>query len=181
MLIDHVLLDMKEREVVSIRSEATVREALTLLVEHKIGSLPVLDSSGKLIGIFTERDVLIGECGDTKRFHRQFITEVMTPDPVSCSTNDTVHEAMDRMSRHNVGHLPVVDEERLVGIVSIPDLIKSLYSQAETEKEHLLTYLHGPRFDDTTGGNQDSESQTPPPSSTTVDQSSLERISGREV
>jgi CBS domain-containing protein len=179
MLIDHVLLDMREREVVSIHSESTVREALSLLVEHKIGSLPVLDSSGKLIGIFTERDVLIGECGDTKRFHGQLVMEVMTPDPVSCSTSDSVHEAMDRMSRHNVGHLPVVDEDKLVGIVSIPDLIKSLYSQAETEKEHLLTYLHGPRFDDTMG-DQDSETHTPPPSSTTADQSGLEGVSGRE-
>src|SRR5262245_7901847 len=144
MFIDNVLLETKELAVISIGPEATVLEALHLFVQHNIGSLPVLDASGKLIGIFTERDVLFGECGDTKRFHRQLIKEVMTPDPISCSTSDSVHEVMDKMSRHHVGQLPVVDEEKLVGLVSAGDLIKSLYSQSEAENQHLMAYLHGP-------------------------------------
>ena len=144
MLIEHVLLDTTGRQVISLGPEATVREALFLMVQHKIGSLPVVDASGELMGIFTERDVLIGECGDTKRFHRQLLKEVMTPDPVSCSTNDSVHEAMDKMSRHNVGQMPVVGEGKLVGLVSVGDLIKSLYSQVEADNQHLMAYLHGP-------------------------------------
>jgi CBS domain-containing protein len=144
MLIDHVLLDTNGRQVISIGPEATVRQALSLFVQHNIGSLPVVDASGELIGIFTERDVLFGECGDPNRFHRQLIMEVMTPDPVSCSTNDSVHEAMDKMSRHHVGQLPVVDEGKLVGVVSVGDLVRSLYSQTEAENQHLMAYLHGP-------------------------------------
>jgi CBS domain-containing protein len=144
MLIDSVLQETKGRQVISIGPEASVREALYLFVQHNIGSLPVLDASGKLIGIFTERDVLFGECGDTKRFHRQLLKEVMTLDPISCSTNDSVHEAMDKMSRHHVGQLPVVDEGKLVGLVSVGDLVKSLYSQTEDENQHLMAYLYGP-------------------------------------
>lgn len=144
MLIDTVLLDTNGRQVISIGPEATVREALYLLVLHNIGSLPVIENSGKLIGIFTERDVLLGECADTKHFHGQFMREVMTPNPVSCNMNDSVHEAMEKMSRHQVGQLPVIDEGKLVGLVSVSDLIKSLYSQAEADKEHLMAYLHGP-------------------------------------
>ena len=68
----------------------------------------------------------------------------MTPDPISCSTNDSVHEAMDKMSRHNVGQMPVVGEGKLVGLVSVGDLIKSLYSQVEADNQHLMAYLHGP-------------------------------------
>ena len=66
MLIDHVLLETNGRQLISIGPDASVREALYLLVMHKIGSLPVLDSSGNLVGIFTERDVLLGECGDSE-------------------------------------------------------------------------------------------------------------------
>jgi CBS domain-containing protein len=144
MLIENVLLDTKGRDVISIGPEETVQEALYLMVQNSIGSLPVLDASGKLIGIFTERDVLFGECVDTKHFHGQLIKDVMTPDPICCSTQDSVHQAMDEMSRYGVGHLPVVDEGKLVGVVSVADLIKSLYSQAETDNQHLITYLHGP-------------------------------------
>jgi CBS domain-containing protein len=143
MLINDVLLDAKERQVISIRPDTTVREALYLLVQYNIGSLPVLDASGKLIGIFTERDVLFGECGDSKRFHHKLVNEVMTPDPICCSTNDSVHEAMGNLSRHNVGQLPVVDDGKLVGVVSLRDLIKSLYCQAEVDNQHLMAYIHG--------------------------------------
>jgi CBS domain-containing protein len=143
MLIDHVLPEAAGRQVISIAPEATVREALYLFVQHNIGSLPVVDASGNLIGIFTERDVLFGECGDTDRFHRQLMKEVMTLDPISCSTNDSVHEAMDKMSRYHVGQLPVHEDGKLVGMVSAGDLIKSLYSQIEDEKQHLMAYLHG--------------------------------------
>ena len=144
MLIDAVLQDTNGRKVISISPDSTVREALYRLVQHNIGSLPVIDSTGRMVGIFTERDVLIGECADPKRFHGQLIKEVMTADPVCCNTGDSVHEAMDRMSRHRVGQLPVVEEGMLVGLVSVGDLIKSLYSQSEAEKEHLMAYLHGP-------------------------------------
>jgi CBS domain-containing protein len=143
MLIDTVLLETNGRHVISISPEATVREALHLFVQHNIGSLPVLDSSGRLIGIFTERDVLFGSCGDAKHFHRQLIKEVMTPDPIACSTTDSVHEAVDKMSRHRIGQLPVVKDGELVGLVSAGDLIRSLYSQTEAEKNHLMSYLYG--------------------------------------
>ena len=144
MLIDAVLLDMNGPQVISISPESTVHEAVHLFVQQNIGSLPVLDTAGNLIGIFTERDVLFGECGDSKCFHRQLIKEVMSRDPVTCSTSDSVHDAMNTMSRNHVGQLPVVEDGKLVGMVSSGDLIKFLYTQAEAEKEHLMNYLHGP-------------------------------------
>ena len=160
MLIDHVLLETNGRQLISIGPDASVREALYLLVMHKIGSLPVLDSSGNLVGIFTERDVLLGECGDSERFHRQMISEVMTRDPISCTTNDSVHEAMDKMSRNNVGQLPVMEEDKVVGLVSVADLIKSLHSQSEAEKEHLMAYIHGPATESAISDGQVSEPAT---------------------
>ena len=143
MLIEHILAETKDRQVISIGPNATVREALHLLVQHRIGSLPVLDPEGKLIGIFTERDVLYGECTDPRHFHRRPIKEVMTPNPLVCCPGDTVQNAMETMSRHKIGHLPVVVDDRVVGLVSVGDLVKSLHGQAEAEKEHLIAYIHG--------------------------------------
>ncbi len=143
MLVGNVL-DAKERRLISITPEASVNEALALFVEHNIGSLPVLDASGKLVGIFTERDVLYGDHRDCEHFHRQLIKEVMTPNPLTCSSSDAVHQVMGKMSRNHVGQLPVVDEGKLVGLVSVGDLIKSLYNHAEAANEQLTAFLYGP-------------------------------------
>jgi CBS domain-containing protein len=143
MLVRNVL-DSKGRRLVAIGPEATVKQALVLFVEHNIGSLPVVDASEKLVGIFTERDVLYGDCRGPETFHRQSMTEVMTPSPITCGPDDAVLEVMGKMSRHRVGQLPVLEAGRLVGLVSVGDLIKSLYDQAEAENQHLTAYLYGP-------------------------------------
>jgi CBS domain-containing protein len=148
MLVRDVL-KAKGRRVISIGPEATVKAALALFVEHNIGSLPVVKASGQLIGIFSERDVLSGDHHDSKRFHRRLIEEVMTPDPITCSSEETVLEIMGRMAQHQVGQLPVVDGGELVGLVSVGDLIKSLYEQIEAENQRLkldltvMNYIHG--------------------------------------
>ena len=138
------VLDAKGRRLVSIGPDAMVRDALSLFVEHNIGSLPVLDASGELVGIFTERDVLHGECRDLKSFHAQVIKEVMTADPITCNPDDMVQEVLGKMARHHVGALPVVDEGEVIGLVSMADLIRALLDQAEAENEHLAAYLYGP-------------------------------------
>jgi CBS domain-containing protein len=142
MLIRDVLQE-KERRVISIGPEASVKESLALFVEHNIGSLPVIESSGQLIGIFTERDVLFGNHHEFERFHHRLIKEVMTHNPITCSPKDTLALAMGKMARHHVGQLPVVDGGELVGLVSIGDLVKSLYEQVEAENRLLMDYLHG--------------------------------------
>jgi len=143
MLVRNVL-EAKGRRLIAIGPEATVKEALTLFVEHNIGSLPVVDATGRLIGIFTERDVLYGDCRGPETFHRQAMKEVMTPAPVTCGPDDAVFEVMGKMSHHHVGQLPVLEGGKLMGLVSVGDLVKSLYDQAEAENQHLAAYLYGP-------------------------------------
>ena len=138
------VLSSKEQRLISIAPDASVKEALALFVEHNIGSLPVVDSSGKLVGIFTERDVLYGDHRDSVPFHRQLIKEVMTPNPFTCSSDDPVHEVMGKMSRNHVGQLPVVDDGKLVGLVSVGDIIRSLYNHADAANQQLTAFLYGP-------------------------------------
>jgi len=143
-MLVRAVLDARGRQVISVRPEAPVKQALALFVIHRIGSVPVVDPRGELIGIFTERDVLYGDFDDSERFHRRLIGEVMTNDPITCGPDDPVSEVMGEMSRHRVGHLPVVDNGVLIGMVSVGDLIKSLHEQLETENQHLTAYIHGP-------------------------------------
>jgi CBS domain-containing protein len=138
------VLKSKHRALITVRPEATVAEALDLLVPHNIGSLPVVDNRGRLVGIFTERDVLHGVHDNCDTFTRARIGEVMTEDPITCAPDDVLHEVMGKMSQHQVGQLPVVDGGEVVGVVSVGDVIKSMYQKVEAENQHLLAYLYGP-------------------------------------
>jgi CBS domain-containing protein len=143
-MLVRTVLEAKPRRLITIGPKTTVRQALALFVEHNIGSLPVVDPSGKLTGIFTERDVLFGDCRGSERFHGQLIEEVMTANPITCSPEDPVQQVMGKMSRNHVGQLPVMDQGKLVGMVSVGDLIKSLYDHAEAANQQLTAFLYGP-------------------------------------
>lgn len=143
MLVREVL-KTKGRSVVVVAQEATVAEAIRRLVGNDIGSLPVVDESGHLVGIFTERDVLHGVDDSCEQFHRRRVGEVMTRDPVTCSPLDNVHDCMGKMSDHQVGQLPVLAEGEVVGVVSVGDVIKLLFETVQRENQHLLEYLYGP-------------------------------------
>ncbi len=139
------VLKAKGRRLVHIGPEARVSDAIHRLVEHDIGSLPVLNEKGRLIGIFTERDVLRGVDSSCEDFARATIANVMTTNPITCDLDDNVHEVMRKMSERRVGQLPVVDEnQNVVGVVSVGDVIKLLYEKIEAENRHLLEYLYGP-------------------------------------
>jgi len=142
MLVRDVL-HQKGNRVISIDTEATVHEAIARLVQNNIGSLPVMDENGRLVGIFSERDVLRilhnrGEsCGRLK------MSEVMTRDPVTCDINDDVNEVMGKMSERRIAKVPVLSEGRMVGIISVGDVIKVMYDHVATENQHLMSYIQG--------------------------------------
>ena len=138
------VLKTKNRGVISISPEMAVSEAIARLVRHNIGSLPVVDGQGRLVGIYTERDVLRGVHARSCEVYGQVrIGDVMTRDPVTCDLDDEVHLAMGKMSEHRVGQLPVLGHGELVGVVSVGDVVKVLYEQVEAENRHLLSYIYG--------------------------------------
>lgn len=137
------VLTAKNRPVITIGPRATVSEAVRELVRHNIGSLPVVDEAGAMLGIFTERDVLRGLEERGEDFCHATIEEVMTRQVVSCAPDASVHDAMGRLSDHCIGQLPVLEDNRVVGIVSIGDLVRILYETAEEENRQLMTYVYG--------------------------------------
>jgi CBS domain-containing protein len=139
------VLKSKSGGVIVVRWDATVAEAVGLLVAHNIGSLPVLDASGTLVGIYSERDLLRGIHAQGPSYVRMTMLQVMTPDPYTCSPRDDVHDVMGMMTKYQVGQLPVVSSGgEVVGMVSGGDLVRYCYESVETENRHLLGYLYGP-------------------------------------
>lgn len=137
------VLQEKSRKLVTIRPDDTVRSAIAMFVMHNIGSLPVVDETGQVLGIFSERDVLFKVKDDPERFADRTMREVMTPDPITCSPDDLVHDVMGLISQYQIGQLPVVDQARLVGVVSSGDLVRALHERVESENRHLMSYIYG--------------------------------------
>jgi CBS domain-containing protein len=137
------VLRSKGDEVVTIESDAKVSEAIARLVQNNIGSLPVLDGDGRLIGMFSERDVLRGIHNRGEGFCRVKVAEVMTPNPVTCEPGDDVNDVMGQMSESRIAKVPVLSNSRLVGIISVGDVIKVLYEKVNSDNQHLMEYIHG--------------------------------------
>jgi CBS domain-containing protein len=137
------ILQAKGNRVISIDREATVNEAIARLVQNNIGSLPVVDQDGRLVGIFAERDVLRIIHNRGEGFGRMRISDVMTHKPTTCEINDNVNDVMGQMSELRIAKVPVLSDGKLVGIISVGDMIKVQYEKVAAENYHLLSYIHG--------------------------------------
>ncbi len=136
------VLTQKSSEVASIRSDATVFEAITLMAEKNVGALPVIEND-RLIGIISERDYTRKVAIKGKSSKQTWVREIMSQQPTVATSAYTVEECMRLMTEKHVRHLPVMDGEKMVGIVSIGDLVKWIISvQAETI-EQLKKYING--------------------------------------
>ena len=137
------VLRSKSGGVIVIEANALVKEAMKRLVQHNIGSLPVIDDYGRMVGILSERDILRGlhTCGE--EYRQILVSEVMTPAPVCCNLEDDVDDVMGHMSENRIAKVPVLDGTELVGIVSVGDVIKLMYERVNLENQHLMTYIHG--------------------------------------
>jgi CBS domain-containing protein len=135
------ILRGKGTEVATISPEATIHDAMTALVNRRIGSLVVTDDQGKLAGIITERDIL-REC--TTRSEQVKVTkvqEVMTTDLIIGVPDDEVGYVMGIMTQNRIRHLPVMVGERIEGLISIGDVVKAQLEETEFENRYLKDYI----------------------------------------
>jgi len=142
MLVRDVL-QSKGRLVIAIDCDATVSEAIAKLVQNNIGSLPIIDHGGHMVGIFSERDVLRLIHNKGEGFGRLRVADVMTKDPVTCRLEDEVDAVMGQMSDRHIAKVPVLSGGELVGVISVGDVIKVLYDKVHDENRHLYSYIHG--------------------------------------
>jgi len=134
------ILQSKGAGVVTVNVGTTVREAIALLAEHRIGALPVCDG-GKVAGIMSERDVIYCLKSDGATILDWPVERIMTAPAITVEPGKAILAALSMMTQRRIRHLPVVESERIVGLVSIGDLVKYRMDQIEQEAEAMLTYI----------------------------------------
>ena len=127
------ILDTKGRKVVTTRPDTSVAEAVSRLRAEGIGAMVVLGGSGRLDGIISERDVVRGLARHGRTVLDLKVADLMTRAVTTCSPKDTVKAVMAVMTERRVRHLPVVEAGRLLGIVSIGDVVKNRLDEMELE------------------------------------------------
>ncbi len=130
------------REVVRIAPEATVDEAAKQLRAHRVAALLVMEGE-RLVGIVTERDIVFRVVAEERDPRAVRVREIMTPDPVTARPDERAVDALDKMRRGHFRHLPVVEDGRVVAVVSIRDLYEAVRASLEEELHEAESYIHG--------------------------------------
>lgn len=137
------ILEQKGRDVSAIAPTASIKEVVGELARLHIGALVVSEGEGReLQGIISERDVVRLLARDGSAALDATVADVMTRNLVTANEQTSIDEALDIMTRGRFRHLPVCENRRLVGLVSIGDVVKHRIEAAERQSEDLLTYIH---------------------------------------
>lgn len=136
------VLHHKGATVWTISPDETVFEGIKLLAQKNIGALPVVEGA-RLLGIFSERDYTRKIALEGKSSHNTKVRDVLTSDIVTVTPEDTVEDAMRLMTDKRIRHLPVMEEERMVGFVSIGDMVNWIISCQTAAIDQMEAYLSG--------------------------------------
>jgi len=135
------ILSVKGRDIFTIEPGATLTAAAKLLAEKRIGALLILGPDHRITGILSERDIVraIAERGAAAL--NDFVSTAMTREVVTCRETETITSIMDRMTSGKFRHLPVVDQNRLVGMISISDVVKYRVHEMERDAAQMREYI----------------------------------------
>ena len=137
------ILKKKGHDVVSVEPETTVLEAARQMNDKRIGAVVVFDAVHGVTGMFTERDVLMRVVGDGRSPEKTPVREVMSSPVTCCKPATTVEECQSVMTSKRLRHLPVIEDGKLVGMVSVGDVVACEVQVQQTTIEYLHEYLHG--------------------------------------
>lgn len=140
-MIVKAILASKGSDVVTIEPTATLAEASKLLAEHRIGAAVVTGAGQRIVGIVSERDIVRALAAHGQNALSLPLTEVMTRKVVSCTCAETISGLMERMTGGKFRHIPVVEDDRMVGIISIGDVVKMRVLEMEHEQNAMRDYI----------------------------------------
>ncbi len=135
------ILKSKGSEIVTATANETLRDLAGTLAKRKIGAIVVTDASGGVAGIFSERDLVRAIAASGESALNDLVREHMTKDVVTCARDDTVADLMSKMTEGRFRHLPVVEDGKLIGIISIGDVVKRRIQETELEVEAMRGYI----------------------------------------
>ncbi|MDH3545890.1 MAG: CBS domain-containing protein [Gammaproteobacteria bacterium] len=138
-LVKH-LLDTKGRYIISITPDASVFDAIRLMADRSVGSLLVMQDD-KLLGIVTERDYARKVIIKGRSSKSTIVSDIMTTDLVTTSADQTVNQCMGLMTDRRIRHLPVIEDTKVVGLISIGDIVQAVIADQQEEIAHLEQYI----------------------------------------
>lgn len=136
----HDILRRKGDAVVTTASDATLADLLNLLAEHRIGAVVVLDDD-EVIGVVSERDIIAHLQHSEAPRSSVHVRDLMSSPAITCAPDDELQHLARTMTDRRIRHLPVLENGRLVGIVSIGDVVKERLDQLQDERDHLVGYV----------------------------------------
>lgn len=137
------ILEVKGRQVQTARLEETVHAAVTKLVQNNIGSLVIVDDAGKPVGILTERDILRLSARNMQDLTKLPIRDHMTRGLVTATPNASVDDALAVMTENRIRHVPILDGDKLEGMISLGDLVKAKLDEAQHATKQLTDFVMG--------------------------------------
>jgi CBS domain-containing protein len=140
MTVNDILLH-KGSEVITIEPAATVAAAVRMLVQRRVGALLVTGAGQRIVGIISERDIVRALDGSGPAALDAPVAEVMTRKVATCERHETIAALMERITEGRFRHLPVIENGRLAGIVSIGDVVKARLDELEHEQDALREYI----------------------------------------
>ena len=131
------------RDVISLNEDNTIYEAINLLTENNIGALPVVKNQKILCGIISERDIIRELANDIKNnLKKSLVSTIMTSKVITCNKFTKSDELMDIMTVNKIRHIPIIEGESLIGIISIGDVVKRLIEKSNLENDYLKSWLY---------------------------------------
>ncbi len=135
------ILEEKGRRIVSVGPEERIEEIAKVLTRERIGAVLVRDETGTLIGVLSERDIVTGIARQGGSCLELRARDLMTAEVVTCKLADSVPQVMGTMTEQRIRHLPVVEDNHLIGLISIGDVIKHRLAEVESEAERMREYI----------------------------------------
>lgn len=140
MFLEQIVKE-KGGQVYSVAESATLKECAELLEKRKVGAMVILNEAGSLIGVISERDIVRNIAKSGAAALSATVGQAMTRQVVTARPRDTVESAMSRMTDRRIRHLPVLEGGRMIGVVSIGDLVKWRLAEADAEVEAIRSYI----------------------------------------
>lgn len=135
------ILNEKGQNIYFVSPETTVYESLEKMSAHNVGSMLVMEDE-KLMGIFTERDYMKKIILQNKASKTTIVKDIMTANPVCITPSDSVDNALSIMTKQHCRHLPIIEKSKIIGVVSIGDLVKKKISSMDATIKHLSDYIY---------------------------------------
>ena len=137
------ILNQQKRKIITAGEKTTIKQAMKLMVDNKISCLPVLEDDGKLVGIISDKDIFWKIYETECHIREMTVGEVMTSNLIVGVPEDEVPYIAGVMTENKIRHVPIIQQDRMIGLVSVGDIVKTQMENIKIENRYLQQYISG--------------------------------------